>query len=58
MEQSEKNKEELNSFWALVKAKMKAAQQWAKDVIASLKANHEGATEQESESFDQGDVPS
>ncbi|KAL9064860.1 MAG: hypothetical protein Q9161_008602 [Pseudevernia consocians] len=57
-EQSEKTKEEMNNFWALVKAKIKAAQQWAKEVIASLKANHRGAAEQESKSFDQGDAPS
>ncbi|KAL9137286.1 MAG: hypothetical protein Q9175_001512 [Cornicularia normoerica] len=57
-EQSEETKEELDNFWALVKAKVKAAQQWAKEVIASLKANHKGAAEQESESFDQGDDPS
>ena len=48
----------MNNFWALVKAKIKAAQQWAKEVIASLKANHTGAAEQESKSFDQGDAPS
>lgn len=48
----------MNNFWALVKAKMKAAQQWAKEVIASLKANHNGAAEQEGEPFDQGDAPS
>ncbi|KAM0802327.1 alkaline-phosphatase-like protein [Usnea florida] len=47
-EQSEEAKEALNNFWALVKAKMKAAQQWAKEVIASLKANHSDAAEQES----------
>lgn len=37
---------------------MKAAQEWAKELIASLKANHKGATEQGSESFNQGDVTS
>lgn len=48
----------MNKFWALVKAKMKAAQQWAKEIIANSKANHKGAAEQGSESFDQGDAPS
>ncbi len=57
-EQSEETKEELDNFWAVIKAKLKAAQEWAKEVVASLKANHEGAAEQESESSDQGDAPS
>lgn len=57
-EQSKETKEEMNKFWALVKAKMKAAQQWAKEIIANSKANHKGAAEQGSESFDQGDAPS
>lgn len=48
----------MSKFWALVKAKIKAAQQWAKEVIASLKGNHKGTTEADSESFDQGDAPS
>lgn len=37
---------------------MKAAQEWAKAVVANLKANHKGATEEKSGSFDQGDSPS
>lgn len=57
-EQSDETKEELDNFWAFVKAKMKAAQQWAKEVVASLKANQKGATEEKSDSFDQGDSPS
>jgi len=55
-EQKKEAKEELNKFWSYIKAKMKAAQEWANKVIASLKANHKGKEEQQqSESFDQGD---
>ena len=57
-EQPEETKEELDDFWAVIKAKLKAAQEWAKEVIASLKANQKGAAEQESESSDQGSAPS
>ena len=54
---SDDNKEtdkEMNNFWAYIKSKMKAAQDWAKKVIASIKANH-GDDENGSESFKQGD---
>lgn len=55
-EQKKGAKEEMNEFWAYVKAKMKAAQEWANKVIASLKANHKGKEKQEQgDSFDQGD---
>lgn len=54
-EQKEEAKEEMNEFWAYVKAKMKAAEEWANKVIASLKANHKGKEQQEQgNSFDQG----
>lgn len=46
-EQKEEAKEEMHEFWAYVKAKMKAAQEWANKVIASLKANHKGKEKQE-----------
>ena len=49
-------KVEMNNFWEYVKAKMAAAQSWAKNVLASLKGNHQKAGDQ-SKSFDQGDTP-
>ena len=49
-------KVEMNNFWEYVKAKMAAAQNWAKKVLASLKGNHKDAGDP-SKSFDQGDVP-
>ncbi len=56
-EQTEEAKEDMNRFWAYVKAKMNAAQEWANKVIASLKANSKGKEEQkQGESFDQGNT--
>ncbi len=49
-------KEEIQKLWAYAKAKMAAAQEWAKKVIASLKDNHKDPDEG-SRSFDQGDTP-
>ncbi|KAL6720853.1 hypothetical protein ACLMJK_002778 [Lecanora helva] len=46
----------MNSFWQYVKAKMAAAQAWAKTVLASLKGNQKNAGDQ-SKSFDQGNPP-
>ena len=53
----EKAKEEYNKFWHFMRAKMKAAQEWAHKVIAALTANAKGkAKEKDAEdvSFDQG----
>ena len=47
--EEETEEEEFNSFWDHVKARLKAAQQWAKEVIASLTANHKGKAKQESD---------
>ncbi len=53
----EDNKEAMNKFWAYVKAKMEAAQEWANRVIAGLKYTSK-PSKKPSESFEQGDVPS
>ena len=54
---AEDNKEAMNKFWAYVKAKMEAAQEWANRVIAGLKYTSK-PSKKPSESFEQGDVPS
>lgn len=54
---AEDNKEAMNKFWAYVKAKMEAAQEWADRVIAGLKYTSK-PSKKPSESFEQGDVPS
>ena len=54
---TEDNKEAMNKFWAYVKAKMEAAQEWANNVIAGLKYTSK-PSKKPSESFEQGDVPS
>lgn len=54
--EQKETKVEMNKFWAYVKAKMAAAQEWTKKVIANLKDNH-GDSEEGSGSFDQGDTP-
>ena len=41
-EQKEENKEAMNKFLAYVKAKMKAAQEWANKVIEGLKGSSKG----------------
>ena len=48
----------MNDFWASLKAKMKAAQEWMKQVFASMKANQKGAAEQDGESLDRKGAPS
>lgn len=55
-EEQKETKAEMNKFWSYVKAKMAAAQEWAKQVLSSLKSNHEGA-EKKGASFKQGDEP-
>ena len=49
------SKIELKNFWAYMRAKMAAAKQWAKEVLASLKGNHKTADKQR-KSFDQGNA--
>jgi hypothetical protein len=44
-EQEAKNKEAMSKFWAYVKAKMKAAQEWANKVIEGLSGSSKGGHE-------------
>ncbi len=52
-ETPKETKVDMNKFWAYVKAKMAAAQEWAKKVIASMKQNNKDPGE-DSASFHQG----
>ena len=54
--EQKETKVEMDNFWAYLKAKMAAAREWAKKVLASLKNNHKDG-ENESKSFDQSDAP-
>ena len=55
-EQDNDNNEAMSKFWAYVKAKIKAAQEWANKVIVGLKGSSKGDhTHKHNETFVQGD---